>query len=860
MEGRKAMTTPIKTLDVKPLIPEGIQTIHELSRNLWFVWNPDAGSLFRSINPDLWEETRENPVELLVRLKQSDLQSLAADEGFCAHLARVKQDFDRYMSEKPDPAVFGSGNRPFLVAYFTAECGVADCLPIYSGGLGILSGDHLKSASDLRFPVVGVSLAYQMGYFRQYLIQDGWQMESYPVNQFSTMPMHLVRDGQGNPVTVSADLKGEPVKVQVWQVNIGRTCLYLLDTNMKENSEWARAITSQLYGGDREMRIRQEIILGIGGVRMLKAMGLQPAVYHMNEGHSAFTAFERIRALREDRGLSFNEAVEMVRVTSVFTTHTPVPAGIDTFHPDLMRAYFENQAKAMGLSIHVLLGFGRQDPRNKDEEFSMAVLALRLSNWNNAVSRLHGHVSRRMWQKIWPRSPESDLPIGHVTNGVHIPSYVSKGMAEHFDRYLSPRWIEDPDNVKIWERVDRIPDSELWRSHVRGRERLVGFTRMRLKRQLARRGASDREIALADEVLNTETLTIGFARRFAPYKRAYLVLKDIARLEKILTNSQWPLQIIFAGKAHPQDTMGKDLIKQLVQVSNKDTLRRYMVFLEDYDLDIARAMVQGVDIWLNTPRRPNEACGTSGMKAVANGALHFSVLDGWWEEGYDREIGWAIGNGEEYEDHAFQDDLESRALYDILENDILPIFYERGPDGIPRRWVAKMKASMHKLCPMFNTHRMVSEYWDRFYVPAAERGAQLMEHDWENLRKLAKWREKVMYNWTNVAIKAIRLPELSEVVVGQAYAVETDIYLGELLPEDVLVEVYAGRVDPSNRYLDRFTQEMKPSEAIGDRIYKYRCEIRFEEAGHFGVNVRITPNHPNPESRHAMGLAIWGQM
>ena len=853
------MTTPIRTLDVKPLIPEAIQTIHGLSRNLWFVWNSEAETLFRSMNPDLWEETRENPVELLVRLKQSDLESLAGDEGFCAQLARVKQDFDRYMSEKPDPAVFGGRKQPFLVAYFTAECGVADCLPIYSGGLGILSGDHLKSASDLKLPVVGVSLAYQKGYFRQYLIQDGWQMESYPVNQFNTMPMHLVRDGQGNPVTISLDLKGEPVRVQVWQVNIGRTFLYLLDTNMKENSEWARTITSQLYGGDREMRIRQEIILGIGGVRMLKAMGLAPAVYHMNEGHSAFAAFERIRELREDRGLSFNEAVELVRVTSVFTTHTPVPAGIDTFHPDLMRAYFENQAKAMGLSIHVLLGFGRQDPRNKDEEFSMAVIALRLSNWNNAVSRLHGQVSRRMWQKIWPRSPEADLPIVHVTNGVHIPSYISKGMAEHFDRYLSPRWIEDPDNVKIWERVDKIPDSELWRTHERARERLVAFTRMRLKRQLARRGASDRELALADEVLNTETLTIGFARRFAPYKRAYLVLKDIARLEKILTSSERPVQIIFAGKAHPQDTMGKDLIKQLIQTTNRERLRRYMVFLEDYDLDIARAMVQGVDIWLNTPRRPNEACGTSGMKAVANGALHFSVLDGWWDEGYDREIGWAIGNGEEYEDHAFQDELESRALYDILETDITPIFYERGPDGIPRRWVAKMKSSMHKLCPVFNTHRMVSEYWDRFYVPAAERGAQLMENEWENAKKLAKWREKVMYNWTNVAIKAIRFPEISETVVGQAYAVETDIYLGELPPEDVLVEAYAGRVDPSNRYLGRFTQVMIPLETVGDRVYKYRCEIRFEEAGHFGVNVRITPNHPNPESRHAMGLAIWGQ-
>jgi starch phosphorylase len=853
------MTTPIKTLDVKPLIPEALQAIVELSRNLWFVWNSDAEDLFRSMNPDLWEETRRNPVEFLGRLTQSEIRSLAMDEGFCAHLARVRQDFDRYMSERPDQRVFGARGEPFLVAYFTAECGVADCLPIYSGGLGILSGDHLKSASDLRLPVVGVSLAYQKGYFRQYLIQDGWQMESYPVNQFSTMPMQLVRDAGGNPVMVDVDLKGEAVKVQAWKVDIGRTSLYLLDTNMKENSDGARNITSQLYGGDREMRIRQEVILGIGGVRMLKALGLRPAVYHMNEGHSAFTAFERIRGLREDRGLSFNEAVDLVRVSSVFTTHTPVPAGIDTFHPDLMRSYFENLAKAMGISIHVLLGFGRQDPRNKDEEFSMAVLALRLSNWCNGVSRLHAKVSRRLWQKIWPKTPETDLPIGYITNGVHIPSYVSKGMAENFDRYLSPRWIEDPDNVKIWERVDRIPDSELWRTHEKGRERLVAFTRIRLKQQLAKRGASNRELTLADEVLNTETLTIGFARRFAPYKRAHLILKDIARLERILTNEKRPVQIVFAGKAHPQDQQGKELIKLLVQTTNRESLRRHMVFLEDYDLDIARAMVQGVDLWLNTPRRPNEACGTSGMKAVANGALHFSVLDGWWDEGYDREIGWSIGNGEEYEDHAFQDELESRALYDILEKDIVPIFYDRGPDGIPRRWVSMMKASMHKLSPMFNTHRMVSEYWDRFYVPAAERRAQLLENQSEELKKLAKWREKVMYNWTNVAIKSIRMPEISDLAVGQVYTVEADIFIGELAPEDVMVEAYAGRVDSSDRFLDRFTQVMNPIEPIGDRIYKYRCAIIFEDAGHFGLNVRVMPNHPNPESRHAMGLVIWGQ-
>ena len=853
------MTSPIKTLDVKPKIPEALQSLRALSENLWFVWNYDGESLFRRINPDLWEETRGNPVAFLGRLSQDELGGLALDDGFVAHLERVKADFDRYMSEEPDPRIFGDRGKPFLVAYFTAECGVADCLPIYSGGLGILAGDHLKSASDLNLPLVGISLAYQKGYFRQYLIQDGWQMESYPINQFAAMPMTLVRDEQGKPLKIAIDLKGETVRVQAWRVDIGRTRLFLLDTNVPENTEWARNITSELYGGDREMRIRQEIILGIGGVRMLKALGTEPDVYHMNEGHSAFAAFERIRELRMERGLSFNEAVEFVRITSVFTTHTPVPAGIDTFHPDLVRAYFDAAARSMGISVDVLLGFGRQDPRNREEAFSMAVLALRLCNWNNGVSRLHASVSRKMWQKIWPRTPEVDLPIVHITNGVHIPSYISKGMGENYDRYLGPRWIEDPDNVKIWERVDKIPNTELWRTHERGRERLVAFTRRRLREQLARRGASNRDLALAEEVLNSETLTIGFARRFAPYKRAHLILRDLARLERILTNKDRPAQILFAGKAHPQDTPGKELIKYLLEISIKESLRRHMVFLEDYDLDVARTMVQGVDIWLNTPRRPFEACGTSGMKAVANGALHLSVLDGWWDEGYAREIGWAIGNGEEYEDHEFQDDLESRALYDILEKDIIPIFYERGPDGLPRRWVTMMKASMHKLCPVFNTHRMVSEYWDRFYLAAAERGSQLMDKQWESLKRLAKWRENLMYNWAQVAIKEIRMKEVPELQVGAPYPVEADIFLGELTPEDVMVEVYAGRLDPSDRFTERFPRMMNPAQPIGDHLYRYACDVTFEDAGHFGLNIRVTPNHPNPESRHAMGLVIWGQ-
>lgn len=853
------MIEPIKTLDVRPRLPEALKAISKISDNLWFVWHHDADELFGRMNPDLWEQTSKNPVEFLGRIKQRELESFSGDEGFMGHLKRVKHEFDRYMSEKPDPKLFAKSKHQIRVAYFTAECGLADCLSIYSGGLGILAGDHLKSASDLRLPVTGISLAYQKGYFRQYLTRDGWQMETYPGNKFAAMPMKLVTDSRGNPIRTEVDLKGEKVQVQAWRVNVGRIELYLLDTNLESNSESARAITSQLYGGDREMRIRQEIILGIGGVKMLRAMGLEPSVYHMNEGHSAFAIFERIRDLRNNQGLSFNEAVEFVRATSVFTTHTPVAAGIDTFHPDLMHAYFESFTRSLGISFDVILALGRQDPRNKGEEFCMTVLALRLSTYNNGVSRLHATVSRKMWKRIWPKIPEIDLPIVHITNGVHIPSWISKGMAENYDRYLGPRWIEDPDNVKIWERVDKISDTELWRTNERARERLVAFTRKRLREQMAQRGVSNMGLAIADDVLNPETMTIGFARRFAPYKRANLILRDIGRLDRILTNKERPVQIIFAGKAHPQDHMGKEMIKHLVQITNRERLRRHMVFLEDYDMEIACNMVQGVDVWLNTPRRPLEACGTSGMKAVANGALHLSVLDGWWDEGYDRAIGWAIGSGEEYEDHNFQDELESKALYDILEKDITPLFYDRGPDGLPRGWVAMMKASLHKLCPLFNTHRMVEEYWDRFYVPAAEQGFRLMGKGWEWLKRLATWREKIMCNWSNVAIKDIRMDGAAEIEVGTAYHVYADLFLGELLPDDVMVETYYGSLDTSNRFVNRLTHVMKETgAAAGDHVYRYECDIQFEEVGRFGLNIRVTPNHPNPASRYSMGLVIWG--
>lgn len=853
------MTHPIKTIEVKPRVPERLEPLYALSGNLYFAWHHGASELFRRIHPDLWKASDKNPAAFLGRLQQEELESLVADEGFLAHMERVNAEFNRYLAEKPDEDIFSGAGGPFVVAYFTAECGPAECLPIYSGGLGILSGDHLKSASDLNLPIVGVSLAYQKGYFRQYLTHDGWQMETYPVNDFCTLPMERVTNAQGEPLTVSVDLRGETVQIQVWRVRVGRTVLYLLDTNVEGNSPAAREVTSELYGGDREMRIRQEIVLGIGGVRVLEALGLEPAVYHMNEGHSAFALFERIRHLHQDMGFSFNEAVEFVKATSVFTTHTPVPAGNDMFHPDLVRAYFEGFAVAMGINIDVLLGFGRQNPRAQTEEFCMTVLALRLSSRCNGVSRLHSQVSRRMWHQIWPKMPERDLPIGYITNGVHIPSWISREMAENYARYLGPRWIEDPDNVMVWERVEKIPDTELWRTHERAKERLVAFARARLREQMFRRGVPRRELALADDVLNAEALTIGFARRFAPYKRASLILRDIPRLERILLDARQPVQLIFAGKAHPQDHMGKELIKQIVQIGSQEKFRRHVVFLEDYDIEVARHLVQGVDVWLNTPRRPLEACGTSGMKAVANGALHLSVLDGWWDEGYDPDLGWAIGGGEDFEDHEYQDELESRILYDILEKDVVPLFYDRGADHLPRGWVAMMKASLHRLCPMFNTHRMVIEYWEQFYLPCARRGSELKVQDWQGLQSLAAWREKIMFNWGDVAVREVMLERGTQALVRQPCKVQAVVKTGSLAPVDLVVEAYFGRLDPAGAFTESHTAALTHVDALEEGVHRFQGDVVFKSVGHYGLNVRVTPRHPDAASRLSMGLVAWGE-
>jgi len=841
---------------VVPNIPKEIKPLQRLAYNLCFSWKDEIQDLFQRLDPRLWEECGHNPVLLLGLVSQERLNELSRDRNFLAQLEGLTQNFDRYISQPRILAEDYYPAMPFQAAYFSAEFGLSECLPIYSGGMGVLAGDTLKSASDLNVPLVGIGLLYQEGYFSQYLSVDGWQMETYPMNDFDTMPVTLVRDEEGRPRTVSVDLKGRPVKVLIWRIDVGRVPLYMLDTNTASNTPEFRRITAQLYGGDREMRLRQEIILGIGGVRALKALGIEPTVIHINEGHSAFSAFERINILRKEKGLSFDAAREVVLATTVFTTHTPVPAGNDLFDPELLRSYFEEYAKELGINFRVLLGYGRLDPQNSSEPFGMSTLGLRLSAYSNAVSRLHRQVSQAMWQKVWHHHPVEDVPIDYVTNGIHVPTWISRDMAALFDRYLGPDWAEDPDNEQVWEQAERIPDPELWRTHERCRENLIGFVRARLKEMLNKRTASAVEVQSASEVLTPEALTIGFARRFATYKRATLLFRDPERLDRIVNHPERPVQIIIAGKAHPQDNEGKEFIKAIFHLAREERFRKRIVFLEDYNIHLAQRLVSGCDLWLNTPRRPLEACGTSGMKALANGSLNLSVLDGWWDEGYHRDFGWAIGHAEVYQDYEAQDTIESRDIYNLLEEEIAPLFYQRGPDGIPRGWVEKMRAGLRRLVPVFNAHRMVQEYVKRYYLPCSRRFNALSHDGFEGAKDLAVWRQKLMTGWHEIAIEEVSSGNSLDMTAGEELEVVAKVRLGPLSPEDVTVEAYYGRLDQNGDFSDREMVQLY-YEGSAEGLYTFCGKIPCKKTGRFGYTMRITPSKERLENRFAMGLVAW---
>ncbi len=849
----------IRNFVVLPAVPEPLKPVGELAHNLWWTWNPEAIELFRRLDVDLWRQLKHNPVAMLAQMRQERLERLARDPAYLAALARVREALDSYLGQ---PTWFQEtyGGEPVgTMAYFSAEFGLHECLPIYSGGLGVLAGDHLKSASDLGLPLVGVGLLYRQGYFHQYLTNDGYQFEDYPDQDFSALPISAVRDDEGKQLCVQVSVGGRKVQVKVWKVPVGRVVLYLLDTNHPGNRREDRDITARLYGGDQEVRIRQEIVLGIGGMRALTALGITPSVCHMNEGHSAFLAIERVQQLMQRDGLSFEEAREVMASGTVFTTHTPVPAGIDTFPASLVTRYMGTYCQALGIDEQALLKLGRMDSASQNEPFSMAVLALRLSYLSNGVSQLHGEVSRKMFSSVYPGVPINEVPITSITNGVHIRSWLAPDMARLLDQYLGPQWADDPLNHSIWQRVDLIPDAELWRSHERLRERLVGFARRRVKVQLVARGTPPAEVDAADELLDPEALTIGFARRFASYKRATLLLRDPERLVRILTDPHRPVQIVLAGKAHPKDEGGKELIKQIIQFAKQPEVHNRILFIEDYDMTVARLLVEGVDVWLNTPTKLHEASGTSGMKITPNGGINMSVLDGWWPEAYDGTNGWAIGDRRIYDNQDYHDFMEGEATYDLLEKEIVPMFYDRGVDGLPRRWIAMMKASMRTCCPVFNTNRMVCEYADRFYLPAARRWHRFVQDGHKVAREVAVWRHKVLEKWEEVRIESIDAQIPQEATVGNRLPVNAVIRLGSIRPEEVSVELYYGPLDGRGLITTGSSSPLTCKESNGAvDTYRYAGVIPCEYSGQYGYALRIVPSHPEVAARYNVGLVRWG--
>ncbi|HEX4076204.1 MAG TPA: alpha-glucan family phosphorylase [Candidatus Acidoferrales bacterium] len=853
------MLKPVSTLKILPKLPPALLPLSGIAYNLRWSWDHAAIELFRRLDSDLWETCGHNPVLFLGSIEQSQLESAANDEAFLAHLAGVSAQLQSYMTG--ENAWFRREHaeaKDMLVAYFSAEFGITECLSIFAGGLGVLAGDHLKAASDLGVPLVGVGLLYQQGYFRQYLNAAGWQQEVFEDNDFHTLPIHPLPNA-----VVRLELPEGPLSAQVWTANVGRLTLYLLDTNLPSNKPEYRRITNQLYGGDLDMRIKQEILLGIGGYRALELLGLKPTAYHMNEGHSAFLGLEHVARLMEVEKLSFPEALVLASSSLVFTTHTPVPAGHDYFPSSLMERYFSTHMRSLGISAAEFLGLGRKHPSNASEDFCMTVLALRLAAFSNGVSKLHGAVSRSMWNDIWPGVPEAEVPIGHVTNGVHFRSWVSFEMNQLYDRYLGPKWRSEPADTKLWQRVESIPAPELWRTHERRRERLVAYARRLLRAQLIRRGAPQSAIDEADEVLSPDVLTIGFGRRFASYKRATLLLRDPERLARLLNHPERPVQIVFAGKAHPSDNDGKQLIKTLVELARRPEFRRRIVFLENYDLAIARYMVQGCDVWLNTPLRPLEASGTSGMKAQANGVVNVSTLDGWWDEAWSMgkasqcNVGWAIGRGETYEDPAYQDQVEAQALYELLESEIVPTFYERRADGVPPKWVARMKTSIARLCPEFNMHRAVMEYADRYYTRVHCNYTSLRQENALKLKELSGRLCRLRSAWPHASIEAI--PDgACEIGLGDQIHLCARVSLGALTPDDVSAEALIGRLDANGEITEPTVVPMHAGKQVDAGSHLFEATFQAPaKSGLHGYAMRLVPRDGDYMNPFSTGLIKW---
>jgi len=860
----------IHQFSVHPEIPPRLSGLKELALNLRWTWDTRAYAVFQHLDPEMLEKCGGNPVLLLRRISKDRLEAAAGDSAFLTQLDEALDDLRRYMAAPGWFRLRYPDRTDLCTAYFCMEYGLTACLPIYSGGLGVLAGDHLKSASDLDLPLIGVGLLYSRGYFTQALDEEGWQYEEYRAHDFSTLPVRPVMEGDtwspaagagdsaaGNePLKVAIEIDGRTVRARVWKVQVGRISLYLLDSALPENDAAGQRITGELYGGGVQERLAQELLLGVGGIRVLKALGVTPTVCHLNEGHAVFTSLERIRLLMQEEGLSFLEARQATGAGTLFTTHTPVPAGFDYFPEALIESQLSVYLKGLGLDVKEFMAMGRSRPDAAEQEFNVAILALRHSPRRNAVSRLHRRTTARMMQPGWMEFPRAEMPIESVTNGVHTNTWVAPEIALLFDQHLGPGWREDPSSREVWQEVHRIPDAELWHTHVRLRERLVAYAREQAMAQARARRAGRATGPLVHPPLRPDALTIGFARRFATYKRATLLFRDVRRLKALFLDEDRPVQLIIAGKAHPNDGAGKDFIRELLETTRREGLGDHVVFLEDHDLRKASLLVRGADVWLNTPRRPNEACGTSGMKVVPNGGLNLSVLDGWWAEGYRPGVGWAIGDGQEFVHAGYQDELDAESLYSLLEREVVPTFYDRDGEGLPRRWLAMMKESIRVLTPTFSGERMVRQYTEHFYLPAAQRYRLMSADGFAKARELAAWKCRVREGWCGVKVTWVEEKGVPEVKVGEGIEVTAKVRLGVLEPSEVVVEAYSSSLRPDGSLRNGHGIPLEwVSCDNGEHLY--RGIVPSTSSGMHGYAVRVLPSHPDVLVPNELPLIAW---
>lgn len=840
---------------VYPAIPESLAFLGDLARNLWWCWNDDAIDLFRRIHPGLWEKVGKNPVVFLARISTHRYEALSRDESFLGHLGRVKTRFETMSSEisrVPD-LTLESGE---TVAYFSMEFGLHESLPFFAGGLGILAGDHLKASSALGLPLTGIGLLFREGYFRQYLDHNGWQQETYPVIDVFDLPTRKVTRASGEDLVIDIPGPHGIIHACVWEIHVGKVRLLLLDTNLPENPGHIRNITSRLYASHGDIRVAQEALLGIGGTRALKAMGLFPSVCHMNEGHCTFAGLERICQIMERYDLNFQSASQVCRRSTVFTTHTPVAAGHDEFDKHQVSPYVAPYAEKFDISVEELLSWGKVPGDDKNGRFSMFCFGVQFSGYINGVSRLHGKVARRMWQGLWPRRQKEEIPIFNVTNGVHINSYISRHKNGLLERYLAADWIERQSEPALVSRIDNIDDADLWHVHEMDRSNLIRKCRQLLMSQYERRNAARTLLDDVSVTLDHRVLTICFARRFATYKRAGLLLKDPQRLTRLITSTDHPVQLVFAGKAHPNDNEGKDLIRRIVEFARQPAVRHRIVFLENYDINIARYMVQGCDVWLNTPRRPYEACGTSGMKAAANGGLNLSILDGWWCEGYDDTRGWRIGNGTDYDDPGYQDEVESQSLFNVLENDVIPVFYDRIRGNPPQKWVRMMKAAMKMAITDFSSDRMVREYTSRFYIPSVGNLRDLTQDSGRKAKDLALTQSRLNALWSHIRVSKPRIKPAEDFAVGDTFSVVLEVFLGELSPDEVEVQIYHGRLLGTGELEKSRAETMKLQSTIAPGTHLYGCRVVCSDSGRFGYTARVIPRGDDV-LRNIPGLITW---